>query len=216
MIEAMKEHMIPDPHGNSTIQNVYFDTPSWRFIRASLEKPVYKEKLRIRCYGNAKKDTPVFIERKVKYDGIVYKRRIVSNEKETMDYLCEGKPLAEKSQMSREFDYWLKTNPDLRPAMFISYEREAFFDKEDPDFRVTFDKNILWRDYDLCLHHGAYGTSILNPGESLMELKVAGALPLWMVRILTENNLYKTSFSKYGTAYTTMMTHSDDLAKKLA
>ena len=34
-----------------------------------------------------------------------------------------------------------------------------------------------------------------------MELKVSGGFPLWMARVLSEQQLFKVSFSKYGTAY---------------
>ena len=34
-----------------------------------------------------------------------------------------------------------------------------------------------------------------------MELKCSGGIPLWMAHVLSENQIYKTSYSKYGTAY---------------
>ena len=82
----------------------------------------------------------------------------------------------------------------------LSYEREAFYAKDDHEFRITFDQNILWRNYDLSLCKGIYGEAILDKNKVLMEVKTAGAIPLWMVHFLTENQIYKTSFSKYATA----------------
>ena len=62
--ELMYRYMLPDKFGKSIISNIYFDTPSKLLIRRSLEKPIYKEKLRVRSYGTATDDSTVFIELK--------------------------------------------------------------------------------------------------------------------------------------------------------
>ena len=97
-------YMIPDEHGESTICNIYYDTPDFRLIRRSLEKPVYKEKLRLRSYGTASKDEKVFLELKKKYKGIVYKRRISLNCDEAQDALKNGERLPENSQIAKEIN----------------------------------------------------------------------------------------------------------------
>jgi SPX domain protein involved in polyphosphate accumulation len=201
--DGMKEHMIADVHGKSTILSLYYDTPDFRLIRKSMERPVYKEKLRLRSYGLAGEDSQVFVELKKKYDSVVYKRRIGMTKKQADDYLVKGKKVS-NSQISREVDYFLDMYEDVRPAVLLSYEREAFYDKDNHEFRVTFDDNILWRDYNLTLDSGIYGTSILAPDKVLMEVKTADAVPLWFVNLLSSNHIYQTSFSKYGTAYTTL------------
>lgn len=132
--EKMKQYMIADEHGVSTICSLYFDTPEYLLIRRSMDHPVYKEKLRL----------------------------------------------------------------------LLSYEREAFYAKDDHEFRITFDKNILWRDYDLSLCDGIYGEPILKEDQILMEVKTGGAIPLWIAQFLSENKIYKTSFSKYAEAYRTI------------
>ena len=86
----------------------------------------------------------------------------------------------------------------------IMKEKEALYAKDNHEFRITFDQNILWRNYDLSLCRGIYGEAILAKNKVLMEVKTAGAIPLWMVHFLTENQIYKTSFSKYATAYRTI------------
>lgn len=78
LLPALQQHMQADAYGQYTLCNTYYDTADWRLIRASLEKPVYKEKLRVRSYGVPEKDGRVFIEIKKKFDGIVYKRRITA------------------------------------------------------------------------------------------------------------------------------------------
>jgi SPX domain protein involved in polyphosphate accumulation len=201
---AFAEHMTPDVHGHSTILSLYLDTPDYLLVRRSIEKPLYKEKLRLRSYGVADSDTTVFVELKKKYDSVVYKRRIGMTVQETNSYLHSRQPAGE-SQIAREIDYCVHLYEHLAPKVLLSYEREAFYANDDADFRITFDENILWRDYDLDLTSGVYGTPILQPGYSLMEIKTAGAIPLWLVRILSENRIYKTSFSKYGNAYRMMV-----------
>jgi len=198
--EAMKPHMQPDIYGRTTIRNLYFDTDNYRLIRHSIEKPVYKEKLRIRSYAQADADSPVFVELKKKFDCVVYKRRIEVSEQEAMAWLCEGQGCAE-SQISREIDYFLSYYGSLHPTVFLSYDREAYYNLEEADFRVTFDGNILCRQEDLSLRMDVGGAPLLPEDTCLMEIKCSGGIPLWMTHVLAKEKIYKTSFSKYGTAY---------------
>jgi len=201
LLRAMEPYMKLDEFGHSTIRNIYFDTENFRLIRRSIEKPAYKEKLRIRSYQQANPESPVFIELKKKYDGIVYKRRMTLPEAVTMDCLIHQKPLPKRTQIAEEIEYFLNYYKSLAPAVFLSYEREAFFALDGSDFRVTFDENILFRAEDLSLQSNVYGTPILKEDQVLMEIKTSGGYPLWMVKILSDLKLYKNSFSKYGSAY---------------
>lgn len=203
--EAMKPYMKADSYGNSTIRNIYFDRPDFLLIRNSLDKPIYKEKLRVRSYKKVSEEDKVFIELKKKFDGIVYKRRIGVKEKEAMNYLCYGKKLRKESQIGKEIDYFLDFYKEIEPKVFLSYDRQAFFDKENPDFRMTFDENILWREDNLSLTGEVYGKPILNDGEALLEIKSADTFPLWLVEVLSKYRIYKVSFSKYGNAYTEIL-----------
>ena len=205
ILDVMSQYMLPDKYGRSTIRNIYFDDDSYRLIRRSIERPAYKEKLRVRSYDLASSDSTVFVELKKKYQKVVYKRRLAMSERDAMRWIArEEVPVAE-SQISREIDYFIDFYGNLTPKVFLSYEREAFFDKDDGDFRITFDENILARTTDLSLCSPPYGTQILECGKVLMELKCAGAIPLWMVELLSRERIYKTSFSKYGTAYSTLI-----------
>ena len=201
LLDIMKDYMRPDDFGHTEIRNIYYDTPDFRLVRRSREKPVYKEKLRLRTYGIAKADTNAFIEIKKKYKGVVYKRRINMPYKEAMDYLTRDKELKERSQISDEIDYFKHFYKGLRPAMAISYDRIDMAGIEDPDLRITFDENIRWRTENLSLSEGNVGKDILLPGQHLMELKIAGAMSLELARILDELDIRKTSFSKYGRGY---------------
>lgn len=198
--ELMKKEMKPDAYGNSVICNIYFDTPDYRLIRNSIDKPIYKEKIRFRSYGVVSETSKAFLEIKKKYNSIVYKRRLTISEKELKEWLNEEKTLA-NSQIGREIDYCFTHYKELKPKIFISYEREAFYGKDDMNFRMTFDKNIIWRDYDLTLTKGVYGDKIISDNSVVLEVKTATAIPLWLVKFLSRNKIYKTSFSKYGTIY---------------
>lgn len=196
----MKKYMIADAFGKSTICSLYFDTPQYLLIRRSMDHPMYKEKLRLRSYGVADENSTVFVELKKKYDSVVYKRRVAMTEKEALEYLLNHRKVMD-TQITREIDYCMDVYKGIAPAMLLSYEREAYYARDDHEFRVTFDQNILWRNYDLSLHEGIYGNPILKDNQVLMEVKTAGAIPMWMVQFLRDNEIYKTSFSKYGTAY---------------
>ena len=205
ILAAMLPYMQIDKYGRTTIRNIYFDTDNYRIIRHSIEKPTYKEKLRIRSYDQATPDTRVFVELKKKYDKVVYKRRLPLKEEEAMEWLCTAYKAPVNTQISREIDYFINFYGNLKPTVFLSYEREAYYDKGGGDFRVTFDDTILCRQTDLSLCSPAYGTPILPEGYVLMELKCSGGIPLWMVEVLSREHIYKTSFSKYGTAYSTLI-----------
>ena len=220
LMEVMDGYMIADEHGRSTVCSLYYDTPKHLLIRRSLEHPIYKEKLRLRSYGVAEPSDTVFVELKKKFCSVVYKRRIAMKYDKALSYLAGNGQVADSkvadsqvadskvadsqvadSQIANEINYALKIYENLAPAVLLSYEREAFYARNNHEFRVTFDRNILWRDYDLSLDKGIYGTPILADPKVLMEVKTDGAIPGWMVDFLTQNKLYKTSFSKYGTAY---------------
>lgn len=208
LVETMRPYMELDQFGHSTIRNIYYDTDTYRLIRRSLEKPAYKEKLRVRSYAKANGKSAVFVELKKKYKSVVYKRRIVMPEQQAVDWLSGKRPCPQQNQISKEIDYFRSFYETLHPAVCLSYEREAFYSLSGDDFRVTFDENILYRENDLSLDTEIYGTPLLRDGEVLMELKTPGGIPLWMTHFLTEQHIQKISFSKYGTAYQMMQINS--------
>lgn len=205
ILQAMAPYMALDQYGRTTIRNIYFDTENYRIIRCSIEKPAYKEKLRIRSYAKARPDSTVFVELKKKYEDVVYKRRLPVTEEEALLWVTGKMHCKDHGQISKEIDYFLSYYETLRPTVFLSYEREAYYCKEGGDFRVTFDDNILCRREDISLESDIYGTSLLEDGKVLMEIKCSGGIPLWMTSVLSRERIYKTSFSKYGTAYEKMI-----------
>ena len=201
ILSAMEPHMRLDKYGRTTIRNIYFDTSDYRIIRRSIEKPIFKEKLRIRSYNRAQDGDDVFVELKRKYDGVVYKRRCALPLSDAIDWISGAGPRPRDTQIAREIDYFIGFYGPLSPSVLLSYEREAFYEIGGGDFRVTFDDRILARREDISLSSDSYGSELLSPGLVLMELKCSGGIPLWMVDLLSGERIYKTSFSKYGTAY---------------
>ena len=201
-INAVAEELAVDEYGLHTICNIYFDTDHNDLISRSIEKPVYKEKFRLRSYGVPKDDSTVFLEIKKKYDGIVYKRRVQMSLKDAKRYLSTGiRPdKMAHQQIMKEIDYFVQYYKP-QPKQFIAYDRIAMYGVHDDQLRLTIDQNIRERREDLFLEHGSYGRRILPENTYLMEIKVPGAMPLWLARILSELKIRPVSFSKYGVAY---------------
>jgi len=195
----IKDRMATDAYGTYAISNIYFDTDNFQLIRDSIEKPKFKEKLRLRSYGVPAEEDTVFLEIKRKFNGVVYKRRVALTLKQAKEYL-ESKKTDASNQIFKEIDYFFKFyNP--KPKVFIAYDRTALYCKEDEDLRLTFDTNIRSRTYDLDLSCGDYGDMLLDKTYVLMEIKGEKAMPLWLADILSEMNIYPNSFSKYGKVY---------------
>ena len=194
-----------DEYGETRINNIYFDTPDYRLIRTSLEKPIYKEKLRLRTYGTTEDGTSAFIEIKKKYDGVVYKRRIGGTYRNAFDYLVnEGEPI-DDSQISKEIEGMINMYEDLSPSMKICYDRVAMVGINNPELRITFDKDIEWSNDDMDLRSGKTGNPILKNGQRLMEIKVANSMPMEIATKLSELSIFPSSFSKYGRGYVDMI-----------
>lgn len=204
ILERMGGFLKEDDFGHSTIRNIYFDTDNYRLVRNSMEKPVYKEKLRIRSYKKVKKGDEVFVELKKKYQSIVYKRREIVPLEKAVSWYENGGEFPKDSQIGRELTWFFEFYKPLYPQMFLSYEREAYFSQEG-NLRITFDENVLARQEDVSLSGYIGGERILSPELIIMELKTDKGMPLALAELLSENKIYKDSFSKYGSAYRQMV-----------
>ena len=204
LFNRIGSHLKPDEFGRSTVLSLYLDTPDHRIIRNSMEAVDYKEKLRLRSYGTARADSTVFLEIKKKFGGVVYKRRAAMRFAEAEQYLKTGiKPF--ESQIMSEIDWAMRFYGRPKGAMMIACEREAWFDEEHPDLRLTFDRNIRYRETELHLDRGSAGVNLLPERVVLLEIKTAGAMPLWLAEALDAEDILPSSFSKYGTAYTCVL-----------
>ena len=200
---ALETHMELDAFAHSSISNLYYDTPDFRMLRRSQEKPVYKEKLRLRGYGVPDEETQVFPEIKKKAEGIVYKRRVRMPYGDAIHYLSRRRPGGD-GQIFQELNWMLLAYGSLAPRIFLSYERDSWKGREEPSLRLTLDREILWRTEALDLRRGAWGEPLLEPGQVLMEVKITNAAPLWLAEALSENGIFPISFSKCGRAFETL------------
>ncbi len=196
---TMAAHMSLDSYGRHTIDTMYFDTPDYRLIRRSIEKPCYKEKLRLRSYGATTDTDTVYLELKKKYDGVVYKRRLALPKAEAMAFLTQDKPLTSNSQIAKELTYFCEFYGNLKPMVGLRYEREAFFGNQDKGFRITFDHAITMASQN------RYDTPLLDSDTVVLEVKTALGMPSWLTDFFSSHEIYKTSFSKVGTAYQTIL-----------
>lgn len=196
----LEGHMKLDQYGRTSIASLYYDTPNYRLIRASIEKPPFKEKIRLRSYGLAACDSPVYLELKRKAYGIVYKRRVQTTIPLVEKFFAGSGDICAGGQINREITYFRDYYGTLVPACLIIYDREAYFEPGG-DLRLTIDHNPRYRTDHLDLTRSMDGESMLPPGHTILEIKVQEAMPLWLTAILDEGRIYKNSFSKYGEAF---------------
>lgn len=201
LFNLMKLHMVPDEFGKSKINSLYFDTPSKLIIRKSIENKEYKEKLRLRCYGDFQSEKLVFLELKKKYNGVVYKRRISMTMEEAQNFIKYDEVPNLRTQILKELRFFLNCHEDIEPSVLISCDREAFFAKSNSDFRMTFDTGISANYDPEYLYNYQNGENLISSNQVLLEVKTALGLPLWLRNFLLNNNIYQTSFSKYKEAY---------------
>ncbi len=201
ILDKIAPHTHPDRFGETVIRNIYFDNTDDELIETSLKKPVYKEKLRLRSYGIPEADSNVFFEIKKKYKGVVYKRRISMTRDTAYRYIETGElPEDLVGNIPVEIDYMIRRYR-LFPKAFISYKRLALVGDTDPELRITFDSEITSRYNDVRLESDAPGEQLLPENTHLMEIKIPGAMPLWLAHVLSEKSIYPQSFSKFGTAH---------------
>lgn len=202
--EKIKGRVTPDQFGLTVISSLYYDTPDRRLITRSIERPSFKEKIRLRSYGPATATSFAYLELKRKAFGIVYKRRIQTNIPDATRFFKGENGVFPDSQIAREITYFRDFYNDLEPSCITIYDRTAFIEP-DGDLRLTIDNSPRFRTDKLDLLYPTDGTPLLPDGHSILEIKILGSMPLWLADILDEGKIYKNSFSKYGEAYKTQL-----------
>ena len=203
---AISKYMKIDKYGITTISSIYYDTPNYRLINRSIEKPLFKEKIRLRKYGNSNDESPLFLEIKRKSEKIVYKRRIVTDKLSVHNFFFLDKDFGDK-QIDRELKAFKDNYGALEAKYLIIYDRTSYY-QDNSDLRVTLDMNPRYRVDNLEFKDLNNATPLLEKDEAILEVKVQHSIPLWLVEILTKGKIYQTSFSKVGTA------HVREMAKK--
>lgn len=201
----LRKWMREDAFGAYAVHNLYYDTADYALIRHSIDKPLYKEKLRLRTYGAAEEGRPIFLELKKKFQGVVYKRRIKLAPAQADSFLLDGRlPIGDDAN-HKEIECFLRRY-DLSPRVYLGYDRIALAGIETPSLRITFDTRIRFLQEDLRLNANG-GTLLMEPGQALMEIKSIGPYPLWLSRMLSQLLIFPTSFSKYGQCYQAHLAH---------
>lgn len=208
VLDILEQHMELDRYNREqpyyTISNIYYDTEDDELIRKSIEKPQYKEKLRLRAYGVPSGDDLVFLEIKKKVKGLVNKRRTAITLEEAQQFVGSGKLPVRKEYMNwqvmQEIAYLLNQHR-LIPRLYLAYDRRAYFGIGHSDLRISFDTNIRTRREDLDLALGDCGKRLLGADTWLMEVKAEKTVPVWLSHMLSELHIFSTNFSKYGTEY---------------
>ena len=200
LVDSLKGHMEIDEYGLTSIASLYYDTPNYRLVRESIEKPEYKEKVRLRSYGLNDSKKPLFLELKRKAYGIVYKRRTMTNMVDVNKFFNNKNDLIDNNQIAKEITYFRDFYGKLVPKCLIIYDRVAYYEP-DGDLRLTIDYNPRYRMDNLNLNTSMEGISLLEEGGAILEIKVQEAIPLWLSNILDKGRIYKSNFSKYGEAY---------------
>jgi len=198
LYDIVAEKIPRDTYGQYLVQSIYFDTNNWDIIRSSIEKPVYKEKLRLRCYGVPGQDSTIFMELKKKFRGVVSKRRIAFPMQELIEKSAQELVAEDSTQIGRELSYYLQ-NHAVQERVHISYEREAFAGEN--GLRLTLDTNIRFRTDILDYQNPGEGLEVLPAGLTVMEIKTLGGMPIWLAQTLSEHKIFPHSFSKYGAGY---------------
>lgn len=196
--KLIDDYIEKDEYFESHISNIYFDNDKFDLITSSIEKPLFKAKLRLRSYDVPSLDDKVFLEIKDKYKGVVGKRRIKIKLSHFYEYLETGSMKDE--QIMREIDYYFKKY-DLHPQIFVAYDRLSYKGRDNENIRITIDENLRSRTEDLRLELGSNGKKYFQDREYIMEIKILDAMPLWLARSLSTLKIYPTSFSKVGSIY---------------
>jgi hypothetical protein len=219
-----------DERGRTRISNLYLDTPDHLLIRRSVEKPDFKEKLRVRTYGTVcDEDHSAFLEIKRKCLGTVYKRRVRMTLREARGlveagaiprspYQGDAARVALNRQIMRELQWALTHYGALAPTLAVGYERCAYtYRADDGSLRLTLDRDLRW--CEAAWERDGYdgrGCQLLSSGACLMELKASAPLPPSLTHALDQLELYPRSFSKVGRSYEALMALTGERAGRQA
>lgn len=208
VLNEIEGRMTSDAHSRGgayyTISNIYYDTPDNRLISAALNHDGdYRYKLRLRTYDPSQQTA--FLEIKKKFRGLTGKRRTAMYIDDVNPMLIQGVfPKAQpfmNMQVTNEL-YRIGRVLTLEPKAVISYDRRAYFGTgSEGDLRITFDRGIRARRSGLDLRLGSGGEPLTDPDFYIMEVKVEHGVPMWVAKMLSDNEIRRIKFSKYGTEY---------------
>lgn len=227
LLPVLQEHLVPADFADATVRSLYYDTPGDDLIARSIEGPLYKEKLRLRVYGDGYDPAmPAFVEIKKKFKGIVYKRRVMLSLAAAEAFLdgmpyeeaLAAYPLADKKlaaqvrenaaknkQIANEIAFFMQRYAPLQPSILTACSRCSLVDPDGGDLRITIDTQLCAKHRPTNIGDVDGAGALIGEGDAIMEIKSTFALPLWLTSALSSVGAYKQSFSKCGAAYAQAM-----------
>jgi SPX domain protein involved in polyphosphate accumulation len=202
---SLDDHSARSPTRRYVIESLYLDTFARDLYRVSRERRPERFKVRIRRYGTTDGESPVFLEVKCKSRGIIRKTR-ARLAADCWRERLEAPPHADASSAERSFRDRVQRY-DLRPALLVRYEREAWASTIDGYARVTFDREMCvqpcstlsfasdpraWIPFD---SRQTLKTAV--PRSVVLELKCTLDVPRWMSNLTERFGLGKRGVSKY-------------------
>lgn len=200
LMNKIEKKLEKDKYFSETIYNLYFDNDIFELINRSLDKPEYKEKIRLRSYEIVNNTSNVFLEIKKKYCSHTNKRRIIMKYCDYLNYINQNIVPDSCKQIFNEIDYCFKKYV-LKPKIKIRYDRKSYYLKEDDKFRITFDNNVRYSFKNLDFTVFNKEDKLLFKNGFIMEVKTFRGIPLWLNAIFSELKIYPTSYSKVGEIY---------------
>lgn len=198
LLKEINTYIEKDKYYKSNILNIYFDNNNDEILIRSGDKPIYKDKIRLRSYSTPTLKDDVFLEIKSKYNGVTGKRRIRMKLSEFYNYINNNE--IKNTQIMNEIDYLFKYY-DLKPSYFVGYDRLSYKGKDNEGLRITLDSNLRSRTSNLNLEQGDYGDLFFDDDRLIMEIKTLNSMPLWLTSTLSKFKIYPISFSKVGEIY---------------
>lgn len=209
-LKDLMENMKEDKYPHSTISNIYYDTADFQIIQDSLAKKNKREKIRVRYYdAHPTSKSLAFLEIKEKdEEGVGHKLRLASTGENITGLLGDGLSFAGMdAEVGMNIRKLRDRYPGIGPSMYIYYDRYSLKERKNIEghdyqkIRITFDRNLIFRDYDLESIEQKKGEALLPDQAVLMEIKAPGQKPDWLQSLLDQYGILQVKFSKYAAAY---------------
>lgn len=192
--------------GEYTVRSIYYDSPQFSCYQEKVDGVKLRNKYRIRGYNTISDQSIIFLEIKHKNTNCVSKSRAPIFYKDRFeiltssnidDFILSFSGNGKEKKDAYKFLYYYRLK-NLRPAVLVIYDREAFHGKFDPSLRVTFDKNLRSVIYPNLnqLDNEDSAKSVLN-NDFILEIKFYGSLPAWIRALINKYGLIRESLSKY-------------------
>lgn len=192
--------------GQYTVRSVYYDSPQFTCYKEKHDGIQFRNKFRIRGYDKRCDQSIAFLEIKHKNTNCISKSRaplyfknvnavLGGQAVENFVLSFRGNGVEKKDAEKFLYHYHRK---NLRPAVLVIYDREAYQGKFDSSLRLTFDKNlrsVIYPDLSLLYEETKVKTTLKK--HFIFEVKFFGCLPVWIKSLIAKYNFERRALSKY-------------------